>query len=171
MKNGIIILLATVLGYIGGGATIYLIMKDKYAKQEQTDLNVVKNQSNQPSVFGDNSTDPAKNPLNNETISSIKFEKNTHDFGNINEGDVIHTTFEFVNNSKRNLVINNCLGSCGCTVPEWPKGTIAPGAKGTIDVEFNSAGKKDAQMKTITVYANTDPPATVLYIKANVKAK
>ncbi len=40
-----------------------------------------------------------------------------------------------------------------------------------IEIEFNTAGKKDDQLKTVTVYANTEPSNTILYIKAKVNAK
>ena len=169
MKNTIIILLATLIGFIGGGATVFLLTKTTNSKASNQDVNIIKHQTS--SSFDENATDPAKNPLNNETISSIKFDKNTNDFGDIKEGSIVNTSFEFINDSKRNLVINNCLGSCGCTIPNWPKGTIAPGAKGKIDIQFNTAGKKDKQMKTVTVYANTEPASTILYIKANVLTK
>lgn len=158
------------MGFVGGGATVYYLMKND-SKNINHDLNIVATPTNKPSVFNENATDPSKSPLNNETISNITFAKNTHDFGEIEEGSVVTTVFEFVNNSKRNLVITNCLGSCGCTVPTWPKETIKPGGKGSIEVQFNSAGKKDNQLKTVTVYANTEPGTTMLYIKAKVYAK
>jgi|694.fasta_scaffold60245_3 hypothetical protein len=158
------------MGFIGGGTTVYFLMKNDSNKINH-DLNIVATPTNKPSVFNENATDPAKSPLNNETISNITFAKNTHDFGELEEGAVVTTVFEFVNKSERNLVISNCIGSCGCTVPTWPKETIKPGAKGMIEIEFNTAGKKDDQLKTVTVYANTEPSNTILYIKAKVNAK
>lgn len=171
MKNTIIILLATLIGFAGGAGTVYFVMKEKSHSGARNDINIVATPTNKPSVFNENVTDPSKSPLNNETISSIKFDKNTFDFGDIDEGAVVNTTFSFINDSKRNLVINNCLGSCGCTVPTWTKEVIKPGGKGKIDIQFNSAGKKGQQQKTVTVYANTEPATTILYIKANVSAK
>ncbi|MEI6310761.1 MAG: DUF1573 domain-containing protein [Bacteroidota bacterium] len=171
MKNAAIIILATIMGFIGGGFTTYFILKDQNQTGSNHSINVVATPQNKPSAFNENATDPAKSPLNNETISSIKFKENTYDFGDIEEGTIVHTAFEFVNDSKRNLVINNCLGSCGCTIPKWPKETIKPGEKGIIEVQFNTAGKKGKQMKTVTVYANTEPATTILYVKSNVYTK
>lgn len=171
MKNTIIIVLATLFGFIGGGATMYYMLHDNIRGPANRDVNVIATPNNKPSAFVENSTDPSKNALNNETISSIKFAKNTFDFGQIEEGALVHTEFDFVNDSKQNLVITNCLGSCGCTIPKWPKETIKPGEGGKIEVQFNSAGKKDKQLKTVTVYANTEPATTILYIKSDVHSK
>ena len=171
MKNIVIIFLATVFGFIGGGATMYFLTKNQSPASSNRDINVVATPNNKPSAFNENATDPEKNPLNNETISSIKFAKNTFDFGQIAEGSIVHTEFEFVNDSKQILVITNCSGSCGCTIPKWPKETIKPGQGGKIEVQFNSAGKKDKQLKTVSVYANTEPATVVLYIKADVQSK
>ena len=68
------------------------------------------------------------------------------------------------------MLISNAKGSCGCTVPKWPKEAIAPGASGEIQVTFNSRGKKGKQHKSVTLTANTDPANTRLYIKADVGA-
>ncbi|HHZ96739.1 MAG TPA: DUF1573 domain-containing protein, partial [Flavobacteriales bacterium] len=66
------------------------------------------------------------------------------------------------------LILDKCKGSCGCTVPQCPKEPIAPGATGSIEVKFNSKGKKNKQTKKITVTANTDPAQTILTITADV---
>ena len=52
---------------------------------------------------------------------SIEFEKTNHDFGQINDGDIVETTFSFKNTGKSDLVISNASGSCGCTVPDYPR--------------------------------------------------
>lgn len=98
----------------------------------------------------------------------MTFAEYEHDFGNMNEGDVVTHVFEFTNTGSEPLVISKCKGSCGCTVPVWPKEPIAPGATGNIEVKFNSKGKKNAQTKRVTIDANTDPAQTMLTIKAQV---
>jgi hypothetical protein len=100
-----------------------------------------------------------------------KFEKSEHDFGKIKQGESADYSFKFTNTGKEPLIIENAQGSCGCTVPNYPKEPIAPGATGTIDVRFNSAGKSGMQQKTVTLTANTDPSVTtILTIKADVDA-
>ena len=58
----------------------------------------------------------------------MTFDKGIHDFGVINEGERVETIFEFTNTGKADLIIQDARGSCGCTVPEYPKNVpIAPG--------------------------------------------
>lgn len=107
-----------------------------------------------------------------EKMPSITFaEKGIYDFGTLTEGDTVEHTFGFTNTGEFPLIINNITVSCGCTTPEWPREPVAPGAKSSIRVRFNSRGKVGQQNKTITVFANTDPSMTDLQFKALVNAK
>ncbi len=101
----------------------------------------------------------------------FSFEKEVHDFGTINEGEVVNTTFEFTNTGDAPLIITNAKGSCGCTVPKYSKEPIAPGATGEILVSFNSSGKPGNQRKQVTLTANTTPNTKVLNISATVTPK
>ena len=107
----------------------------------------------------------------NAPKTSMKFDEMSFDFGDLNQGDVVHHSFAFTNTGSNPLIITDARGSCGCTVPTYPKEPIAPGAKGTIEVQFNSSGKKDLQDKTVTLTANTDPSNPVITIHANVHEK
>lgn len=51
----------------------------------------------------------------------MKFEKDEFNFGTIKQGDKVEYAFQFVNTGKDPLIITEAHGSCGCTVPEWPK--------------------------------------------------
>lgn len=117
------------------------------------------------------STTTAKKVEDNGPKASIKFNETTHDFGEINEGTVAKHTFQFTNTGDVPLVIKSARGSCGCTVPDWPKEPIAPGKTGDIKVQFNSSGKPGTQSKTVTLTTNTETGTEVLNIKAQVKAK
>ena len=77
----------------------------------------------------------------------ISFEKNTHSFGDIYQGDRVEQVFKFTNTGSEPLVITNVEVTCGCTVPKYPRDPIPPGAKGEITVAFNSAGKSGLQNK------------------------
>ena len=89
-------------------------------------------------------------------------------FGKVTEGDLAQHVYKFKNTGKAPLVITNASGSCGCTVPSWPKEPIAPGAGGEIKVSYNSTGKSGREEKEITVLANTIPNKTTLRISALV---
>jgi hypothetical protein len=98
----------------------------------------------------------------------FNFQSDLFDFGEITQGEQVSHSFEFENTGTSDLIISTASGSCGCTVPSYPKNPIAPGQKANIDVVFNSEGKEGKQEKTVTIMANTNPAATVLKIKGNV---
>lgn len=101
----------------------------------------------------------------------IAFMAESHDFGSIKEGEVVETEFKFTNTGDAPLIISAAQGSCGCTIPEYPKAPIAPGEEGRILVSFNSEGKPNQQSKTITLTTNAVPSTKVLTISANVTPK
>lgn len=101
--------------------------------------------------------------------AAMSFDKITHDFGTIDEGETVQTSFTFTNTGQTNLIIVDARGSCGCTVPNYPKNTpIAPGATGEILVSFDSSNKPNMQQKTVTISANTSSGRETLRIKAMV---
>ena len=106
----------------------------------------------------------------NIPVSAIKFDQDTFNFGTVMEGERVSHAFTFTNTGKNALVISKAIGSCGCTVPEWPKEPIAPGAKGKIDVVFNSENRLGKANKDVTVYANTEPATSKVTLKGFVKA-
>ena len=103
--------------------------------------------------------------------TTMNFEETKFDFGDVDEGETVSHVYEFVNTGDEPLVISNAKGSCGCTVPKWPKTPIPPGETGEIQVEFNSKGKSGKQTKRVTITANTDPAQTFLTISGNVIKK
>ncbi|HEX5742386.1 MAG TPA: DUF1573 domain-containing protein [Flavobacteriaceae bacterium] len=104
-------------------------------------------------------------------FAAISFDKTEHDFGTINEGDVVETTFEVTNTGKVDLVITDAFATCGCTVPEWPKEPIKPNEKGILKVSFDSNGKPNKQSKTITIVANTENGQETVTISTFVTPK
>lgn len=103
--------------------------------------------------------------------TTIQFEETEFDFGKIKQGDVKDHSFKFKNTGSEPLIIENAKGSCGCTVPEYPKDPVLPGQTAEILVKFNSAGKSNQQQKTVTLTANTEPLQTILTIKAFVEVE
>lgn len=102
-------------------------------------------------------------------VPAMTFDKTSHDFGTINEGDKVTTTFGFTNTGDADLIIVDARGSCGCTVPQYPKNqAIAPGETGSIVVSFDSSNKPGIQQKSVTLSANTASGREMLRIKSNV---
>lgn len=99
----------------------------------------------------------------------MTFDKTDHDFGTIKEGDTVETVFTFTNTGGSDLIITNAKGSCGCTVPDYPKNTpIKPGDSGEIKVKFDSSNKPNLQSKTVTISANTQNARELIRIKTFV---
>ncbi len=103
--------------------------------------------------------------------TEVTFETEDHDFGTITQGDKVVYNFKFKNTGKADYVIKEAKGSCGCTVPEYPKDPISPGDEGNIKVSFNSAGKMGETEKTVTLSCNIKEGIKVLHIKSNIVPK
>lgn len=125
------------------------------------------------------SVNPVVDPVSNQNEAvvppaytgpktAIQFGKMEHDFGTIDQNTTNPTTFTFTNTGDAPLIISNAKGSCGCTVPEYPKEPIAPGETGEIKVVYSPNNQANQQQKTVSITANTEPATTVLRIKANV---
>lgn len=108
-------------------------------------------------------------PAVNPNAADFKFDVEEYNFGSIKQGDKVSYDFTFINTGKEPLVITDAKGSCGCTVPSYPKEPIAKGGKGTIHIEFNSTGKQGNQTKTVTISSNAKSGQKILYIKGNVE--
>ena len=110
--------------------------------------------------------EPAK-PVGPTT--SVNFAQMSHSFGNIKQDTENKHVFKFTNTGDNPLIIESASGSCGCTVPEYPKEPIAPGEEGEIKVVYKPGKQKGNQNKTVTLIANTEPRETRLSISAVVE--
>jgi hypothetical protein len=109
-------------------------------------------------------------PAENKNAADMVFESEEFNYGTIKQGESVTHEFTFTNNGKEDLIITNAQGSCGCTVPVWPKEPLKKGTKGTIKVTFNSAGKMGLQDKTVTITSNAKNSPRVLHLKGTVEA-
>lgn len=116
---------------------------------------------NQPKITAETSKSAST------SAAEIKFAKDLHDFGSINKGDNGTTEFTFTNSGKEPLIIANAQGSCGCTVPIWPKEPIAPGATGKIKVTYDTK-RVGAFTKTVTITSNAQTASKTITIKGVV---
>lgn len=107
-------------------------------------------------------------PATSSVLPEMTFTEQQYDFGTINQGEQVDHNFVFKNTGATELYISNAVGSCGCTVPEYPHEPIAAGATGTIKVKFNSTGKTGYQTKTVTLTTNTKKRTEILTIKAQI---
>ena len=99
---------------------------------------------------------------------NIEMLETSYNFGEMLQGESVTHDFILKNTGDADLIISAAKGSCGCTVPEWPKTPIAKGEEATIKVTFNSAGKSGKQNKTVTLVTNAIPNTKVITINGNV---
>ena len=107
---------------------------------------------------------------NSEKISmpEIEIDQDYFDFGEIDQDKSIHIDFKLKNIGNAPLLISSVKGSCGCTVPEWPKEVVKPGKETNIKVTFNSGKRQGKQKKTVTLVTNAIPSTRVLTITGTV---
>lgn len=172
IKNGLLILIAaltivnTGILLTGGNEVSYeKTAIDKKANSNaaangKADINFEDNYNNEAQVVETN--------LGPKT--NIKFTEMEHDFGTIEQDSRNPKTFTFTNTGENPLIISDATGSCGCTVPKYPREPIPPGGTGEIEVVYSPGKQKNQQTKTVTITANTEPATTVLRITANVDA-
>ena len=97
----------------------------------------------------------------------MSFESVEVDYGIIQQNAEPDREFHFTNTGDAPLIISNAKGSCGCTVPEWPKEPIAPGASNIIKVRY-ATNRIGAFSKTVTLTTNEADGQHVLRIKGEV---
>ncbi len=104
------------------------------------------------------------------TGPSMKFETIEIDYGTIDQGSDGVRKFMFTNTGTEPLVVKNARGSCGCTVPTWPKEPVMPGETASIDVRYdtNRVGKFT---KTVTLTTNETIGTRMLTIKGDILKK
>jgi hypothetical protein len=98
----------------------------------------------------------------------MTFDNTTHNFGDVLQGDTVSHNFKFTNSGNQPLVISNVVTTCGCTVPDWPKGPIAPNQTGQIKVKFDSKGRSGLQNKVVTIISNSVSPQTRINVRVNI---
>ena len=103
-------------------------------------------------------------------LTSMEFNKMSHDFGKIKADTDNKTSFTVTNTGNYPLVIEEVKASCGCTTPQKPNKPIMPGESDKIKVVFHpKENQLKDQNKTVRVMANTTPSEVVLKLKAFVE--
>ena len=106
----------------------------------------------------------------NPNAPEITFENDIIDMGTYMQYDdeSSRVDFLFVNTGKEPLIIEKCKGSCGCTVPEWPKEPIPPGGTGLIKVNYDEK-RVGPYTKSITITSNAKTSPKIIKIKGKVQ--
>ena len=104
-----------------------------------------------------------------QTGPQASFEKEVHDYGTMKQHGDGTCEFVFTNTGDEPLIISNAKGSCGCTVPSWPKEPIGPGESNSIKVKYDTK-RVGPINKSVTLTMNSSTPTKVLRIKGNIEA-
>ena len=107
----------------------------------------------------------------NYNAPEIKFETEVIDLGTFMQYDdpSSQCEFTFTNTGKEPLIISKAKGSCGCTVPEWPKEPIMSGETGLIKVNYDEK-RIGSFNKSITITSNAKNSPQIIKIKGKIIA-
>ena len=100
----------------------------------------------------------------------MEFESTEVDYGNIIQESDPFRYFKFTNTGDAPLVIKHAKGSCGCTVPTYPKEPILPGESAEVKVRYDTK-RVGPFTKTVTLTTNEDVEKRILRIKGKVEKK
>jgi hypothetical protein len=101
----------------------------------------------------------------------IHFDSNKHDFGTIQNGEIIHHTFTYKNTGSDTLYITGVTTDCGCTVPDLAEEMVLPDSTGIIKVTYNSKDDAGRVLQYLTVKHNSAKGYTFLTLSGFVNAK
>lgn len=102
-------------------------------------------------------------------LGRLVFERDTHEFGDVLQGEEVACRFVFVNEGDEPVLIQEVKAGCGCTNIKYPMKPIQPGYRGSVEVTFNTRGRQGFQRQSVLVVSNTADSPVRLSITANVK--
>ncbi|WP_299458768.1 DUF1573 domain-containing protein [uncultured Microscilla sp.] len=104
-----------------------------------------------------------------KVMPSLRFERNEHVFGKIQEVDgTVSTTFKFTNQSDTILHIAGTWVGCGCTVPKIERKALPPGASSHLTVKYDPTGRAGKFRKKIRVLGKNIKGKSEVYITGEV---
>jgi hypothetical protein len=102
----------------------------------------------------------------------IYLPETQHDFGKVNEGEILSYNFTFENKGTQPLLINDIRTSCGCTAAVVSDKTLQPGQSGSVKVDFDTKNRQGKMSRTVTLISNdTYEPNKVITIFADISKK
>jgi len=114
----------------------------------------------------------AMTPRAAKAVPRIRFEKVTHNFGDVGPGTNHLCEFRFTNTGDGVLKIGQVSKTCGCTPFLLDKKEYAPGESGTLKVRYYAEPEYGSTTKQLFVHSNDrQNPKITLAIEARVVAK
>ncbi|MEM2356095.1 MAG: DUF1573 domain-containing protein [Candidatus Bathyarchaeia archaeon] len=112
------------------------------------------------------STSPYKYKLPQN--APLRFNKTTHDFGEVKWGTSVDANFYFVNATPYELMIERITNSCGCTVVSLSASHFRPSEQGVLTLRFLPTGFIGQVTQMVQVWIKDHKSPITLYLKANV---
>lgn len=98
----------------------------------------------------------SKNAADTSAYTKIQWLDSIVNFGTADMGQVVQVVFHFRNTGDKPLFLTNVKAGCGCTVPDYTKGAIAPGQEGVVTGAFDTGKSQHGKVsKNIFVTTNT----------------
>jgi hypothetical protein len=113
-----------------------------------------------------NEATPAASP---ESKAILTLESDVVDYGTIDQGSEPLRLAKFKNTGTEPLIISGAKGSCGCTVPNWPKEPIMPGESSQIEIRYDTK-RVGGINKTVTVTSNDPKGNAVIRVIGTINA-
>jgi hypothetical protein len=108
---------------------------------------------------------------NPEEEAKFEIHKEFHNFGTLQDGEIVSYSFWFKNSGEAPLLVTGTDTDCGCIQVSVPEKMTMPGDSAYVEVVYNSAGDVGKVLKTVTVFGNTEKKKVQFHIVANVKNK
>jgi hypothetical protein len=99
----------------------------------------------------------------------LKFDTLHHAFGELKSGEEVACRFAFTNTGTAPLLIRDVKAGCGCTNVQFPQKPLKPGESGSVELTFNTSGKRGHQQQNVVVLSNAQEPSILLSITAQVQ--
>lgn len=100
----------------------------------------------------------------------IKFENTTFDFGEIKRetSNSITTSFQFINEGEKPLIIQKADVSCGCVYVEYPQKPVLKGETASIEVTLDVNQLDGHFSKKIFIQSNAYNDVELLHVAGSV---
>ena len=105
----------------------------------------------------------------NERYAIAKFDKLSHDFGEIERGTEAVAIFTITNQGQAPLVVENVKVSCGCTIVKWNSEPVMPQDTIQIKVSYNSNIVGEIKRSVVVKTNDHKQKRTLLLITGDVK--
>ncbi len=88
-----------------------------------------------------------------EPAASLTFDRVTHDFGTVGQGDRVAAEFSFTNRGEVLLTLSKPTVGCHCQAEIVGTRDVAPGSSGSVRVSCDTSQSAGAQVYTATLHS------------------